>query len=121
MRDKIEEILNLIKNNNFKEAEEKCEYIRDRLENNVQFLNIYGYVCLSLQHYEKAIDQWHKAITIDPKFVDGLNNLGNAFSKIKKFDEAIDYLNKALKLRPIFFKPYNTLSKFFLEKRINKN
>ena len=116
MRDKIEEILSLIKNNNFKKAEEKCEYIGDKLENNVQFLNIYGFVCLSLQNYEKAIDQWHKAITIDPKFVDGLNNLGNAFSKIKKFDEAIDYLNKALKLRPDFFEAHYTLSEVFFEK-----
>ena len=29
----------------------------------------------------KSIDQWEKAIKIDPKFVDGLNNLGNAYFK----------------------------------------
>ena len=90
MRDKITEILDLIKINKFKEAEIKCDSIKKHFDENLEFLHIYGFVFFSLKNYEKAIDQWEKAIKIDPKFVDGLNNLGNALSKIKKFDEAIN-------------------------------
>ena len=116
MRDKITEILNLIKVKKFKEAQIKCDDIKKHLDGNVEFFHIYGFVLFNLNNYEKAIDQWEKAIKIDPKFVDGLNNLGNALSKIKKFDEAINYLNKALKLKPNFFETYYTLGEIFFEK-----
>ena len=116
MRDKIIEILNLIKIKKFKEAQIKCEEIKKHFDKNVEFLHVYGFVFFNLNNYEKAIDQWEKAIKIDPKFVDGLNNLGNALSKIKKFDEAINYLNKALNLRPNFFETYYTLSEIFFQK-----
>ena len=116
MRDKINEILNLIKANKFVEAESKCEEIKIKLDKNVEFLHIYGFIFLNLKKYDKAINVWKKAIEINPEFVEGLNNLGNAFLKIKKFDEAIEYLNDALKLKPDFFETYYTLSEVFFHK-----
>tara|TARA_Y100001980_G_C14547698_1_gene328430 strand:+ start:486 stop:2459 length:1974 start_codon:yes stop_codon:yes gene_type:complete len=116
MRDKINEILNLIKANKFVEAESKCEEIKIKLDKNVEFLHIYGFIFLNLKKYDKAINVWKKAIKINPEFVEGLNNLGNAFLKIKKFDEAIEYLNDALKLKPDFFETYYTLSEAFFHK-----
>tara|TARA_Y100001935_G_scaffold5563_2_gene4269 strand:+ start:1443 stop:3416 length:1974 start_codon:yes stop_codon:yes gene_type:complete len=116
MRDKINEILNLIKANKFVEAESKCEEIKIKLDKNVEFLHIYGFIFLNLKKYDKAINVWKKAIEINPEFVEGLNNLGNAFLKIKKFDEAIEYLNDALKLKPDFFETYYTLSEAFFHK-----
>ena len=116
MRDKITEILNLIKIKKFKEAQIKCDDIKIHFDKNVEFLHIYGFVFFNLSNYEKAIVQWEKAIKIDPKFVDGLNNLGNALYRIGKFDEAINYLNKALDLRPNFFETYYTLSDIFYKK-----
>ena len=118
MRDKIAEILNLIKIKKFKEAQIKCDDIKKHFDENVEFLHIYGFVFFNLKNYEKAIVQWEKAIKINPKFVDGLNNLGNALSRIGKFDEAINYLNKALNLRPDFFETYYTLSEIFYQKGI---
>ena len=118
MRDKIAEILNLIKIKKFKEAQIKCDDIIKHFDENVEFLHIYGFVFFNLKNYEKAIVQWEKAVKINPKFVDGLNNLGNALSRIGKFDEAINYLNKALNLRPDFFETYYTLSEIFYQKGI---
>ena len=118
MRDKIAEILNLIKIKKFKEAQIKCDDIKKHFDENVEFLHIYGFVFFNLKNYEKAIVQWEKAIKINPNFVDGLNNLGNALSRIGKFDEAINYLNKALNLRPDFFETYYTLSEIFYQKGI---
>jgi len=116
MRDKITEIINLIKVKKFKEAQIKCDDIKIHFDKNVEFLHIYGFVFFNLSNYEKAIVQWEKAIKIDPKFVDGLNNLGNALYRIGKFDEAINYLNKALDIRPNFFETYYTLSDIFYKK-----
>ena len=75
MRDKIAEILNLIKIKKFKEAQIKCDDIKKHFDENVEFLHIYGFVFFNLKNYEKAIVQWEKAIKINPNFVDGLNNL----------------------------------------------
>ncbi len=116
MRDKINEILDLIKIGKFEDAQIKCDDIKKHFDKNVEFLHIYGFVFFNLNNYEKAIDQWEKAIKIDPKFVDGLNNLGNALSRIGKLDEAINYLDKALNLKPNFFETYYTLSDIFYQK-----
>ena len=116
MRDKINEILNLIKISKFVEAERKCEEIKIKLNKNVEFLHIYGFVFFNLKKYDQAINLWNKAIIIDPKFAQGLNNLGNAYLKIKKFDEAIKYLNDALKLKPNSFETHYTLSEVFFHK-----
>lgn len=120
MRDKIDEILNLIKNNNFIEAEKKCEDIKNKLDNDPQFFHIYGFVSFNLKDYNKAIDLWKKTIKIDPNFVSGFNNLGNALSKIKKFEEAIKYLNKSLELKPDFFETHYTLSEIFFQKGLHE-
>ena len=56
MRDKINEIFNLIKNNNFIEADKKCEVIKNKLDNNLQFFHIYGFVSFNLKDYNKAIE-----------------------------------------------------------------
>ena len=113
MRNKIVEILELIKIKKFKEAQKKCELVKENLKENVEFFHIYGFVLFNLKNYDEAINQWHNAISIDPNFVSGLNNLGNAYSKIKKFSEAIKYLNRALEIKPDFFETYYNLSEIF--------
>ena len=120
MRDKIDEILKLIKKNNFIEAEKKCEDLKNKLDNNLQFFHIYGFVSFNLKNYNKAIDLWRKTIKIDPNFVSGFNNLGNALSKIQKFEEAIKYLNKSLELKPDFFETHYTLSEIFFQKGLHE-
>ena len=120
MRHKIDEILNLIKNNNFKEAEKKCEDIKNKLDNNPQFFHIYGFVSFNLKDYNKAIELWKKTIKIDPNFVSGFNNLGNALSKAQKFEEAIRYLNKSLEIKPDFFETHYTLSEIFFQKELHE-
>ena len=113
MRNKIVEILEFIKIKKFKEAQKKCELVKENLKENVEFFHIYGFVLFNLKNYDEAINQWHNAISIDPNFVSGLNNLGKAYSKIKKFSEAIKYLNKALEIKPDFFETYYNLSEIF--------
>ena len=120
MRDKIDEILNLIKNNNFIEADKKCEVIKNKLDNNLQFFHIYGFVSFNLKDYNKAIELWKRTIKIDPNFVSGFNNLGNALSKIQKFEEAIRYLNKSLEIKPDFFETHYTLSEIFFQKGLHE-
>lgn len=115
------EILSLIKNNKFKEAEKKCKKIENSLTKNAEFLHTYGFIFFNLKNYDQAIEKWKKALNIDPKFVYALNNLGNVLSKVNKPDEAIQYLNKALEIKPDFFETFYTLSEIYFKKNDFEN
>ncbi|KIC89796.1 tetratricopeptide repeat protein [Flavihumibacter sp. ZG627] len=51
-----------------------------------------------LKLYEKAIDAYKFAITIDEKFDYAYRNMGDAFIRMRKFREAIEVLEKVLEL-----------------------
>src|SRR5205809_1853468 len=51
-----------------------------------------------LKLYEKAIDSYLYAITIDEKFDYAYRNLGDAYIRLRKFKEAIEALEKVLEL-----------------------
>jgi tetratricopeptide (TPR) repeat protein len=51
-----------------------------------------------LKLYEKAIDAYHYAVTIDEKFDYAYRNMGDAYIRLRKFREAIEVLEKVLEL-----------------------
>jgi len=61
----------------------------------------------SAENADQAIDNYSKAIKINPKFAKAYNNRGIAYVWKKKYDLAIDDFNKAIKLDPNNGKVYN--------------
>ncbi len=51
-----------------------------------------------LKLYEKSIDAYHYAITIDEKFDYAYRNMGDAYIRIRKYKEAIEVLEKVIEL-----------------------
>ena len=51
-----------------------------------------------LKLYEKAIDAYQYAITIDEKFDYAYRNMGDAYIRLRKYKEAIEVLEKVLEL-----------------------
>src|SRR5215216_3504382 len=51
-----------------------------------------------LKLYEKAIDAYKYAVTIDEKFDYAYRNMGDAYIRLRKFKEAIEVLEKVLEL-----------------------
>ena len=51
-----------------------------------------------LKLYEKAIDSYLYAVTIDEKFDYAYRNMGDAYLRLRKFKEAIDVLERVLEL-----------------------
>lgn len=51
-----------------------------------------------LKLYEKAIDAYHYAITIDEKFDYAYRNMGDAYIRLRKYKEAIEALEKVMEL-----------------------
>jgi len=51
-----------------------------------------------LKLYEKAIDAYQYAVTIDEKFDYAYRNMGDAFIRLRKYKEAIEMLEKVMEL-----------------------
>jgi len=49
---------------------------------------------------EKAVDEYKKALEIEPENVDALTNLGVVYYNLGRLDEAIDQYSKALAIAP---------------------
>jgi tetratricopeptide (TPR) repeat protein len=63
-----------------------------------------------LKEYEKAIEDYNKAIELDPKFAIAYTNRGVAYDKLKEHEKAIEDFNKAIELDPKNVAMYLNLS-----------
>jgi len=115
MKEKINKILELVKLNKFKEAKIIAEDIKKNLEQNYEFLNVYGYILFKLQNYEEAIKLYKKILKIKPDYIFPLNNLANVYSKLNKHEEALNYFNQALKLNPDYFEASYGVSEVYFK------
>ena len=115
MKNKISEILELVKLNKFNEANIIADNIKKDLTQNHEFLNIYGYILFRLESYEKAIKIYKKILTLSPEHIFPLNNLANVYSKINKHEEALNYFNQALKLKPDYFEASYGISEVYFK------
>ncbi|MBL7761943.1 MAG: tetratricopeptide repeat protein [Chitinophagaceae bacterium] len=65
--------------------------------NELAWFNL-GAAYQGLKLYEKSIDAYQYAITIDEKFDYAYRNIGDAYIRLRKYREAIEALNKVLEL-----------------------
>jgi len=67
-------------------------------------------VFLGMQgQYAQALDNFNKAIAINPKFAESYNNRGNTYSKQGAYDQAIFDLKRAIALKPDYFEAHLNL------------
>ena len=52
--------------------------------------------------YDNALENYKKAVKVDPRFAEPHNNIGLILSKQLKFDKAVKHFNKAIALKPDF-------------------
>jgi len=60
-----------------------------------------------LKKHEKAIEDYNKAIALNPEDAMAYYNRGTAYAKLKKHEEAIEDYNKAIALDPEYAMAYN--------------
>src|SRR3954470_2973113 len=71
--------------------------IEEHPYNELAWFNL-GAAYQGLKLYEKAIDAYLYAVTIDEKFDYAYRNMGDAYLRLRKFKEAIEALEKVLEL-----------------------
>jgi tetratricopeptide (TPR) repeat protein len=64
----------------------------------LDLLNNKGLALYATGKYHEAIENYDKALKINPNYADALNNKGNALLQLGKAEEAIDYYKRAYQL-----------------------
>jgi tetratricopeptide (TPR) repeat protein len=89
------------------ESKENLAKFADKLakfkkEERYSFNDLYfkGLSELGKNNYEEAINNFTKAIELDPKDASVYNNRGNAYANLNKYEEALNDYNKAIELDP---------------------
>jgi serine/threonine protein kinase/tetratricopeptide (TPR) repeat protein len=80
-----------------------------------------GYTCLGMVYnatgqYEQAIDQFQRALKLDPNNDDVYRGLAFAYEHVKRFDEAESIYRRAIAMRPQYASGYNWLGRFLHER-----
>ena len=63
-----------------------------------------------IEHYEKAIENFKKAVVFDPEFAFAYDNIGICYRKLNKYDEAIDAYEKSIKIDPNGITPLQNIA-----------
>ena len=69
--------------------------------------NLRGVAYFRLGQYELAINEYAKALEIEPNYADALNNMGSSLNKIKKTEQALSFFDRAIVAKPNFSHAYN--------------
>ena len=77
------------------------------LEKTAKFYSDEGIKNLKEKNYDQAIENFSKAITIDPNYVKAYNARGITYSKKEQYDMAIEDYNKAITTDPNYVPAYN--------------
>ena len=78
-----------------------------------------GHVCLGViksgtGKYEDAVDQFQRAIQLEPSNEDAFIGLGGAYERLGKTQDAENTYKKIIALRPNYWRGYNLLGAFYL-------
>jgi tetratricopeptide (TPR) repeat protein/TolB-like protein len=78
-----------------------------------------GHVCLGVIEngtgkYEEAVDQFQRAVQLEPSNEDAYIGLGGAYERLGKPQDAENTYKKIVQLRPTYWRGYNLLGGFYL-------
>jgi serine/threonine protein kinase/tetratricopeptide (TPR) repeat protein len=78
-----------------------------------------GHVCLGVIEsgtgkYEQAVDQFQRAVQLEPSNEDAFIGLGGAYERLGKTQDAENTYKKIVALRPNYWRGYNLLGAFYL-------
>jgi len=62
--------------------------------------NSLGFCFYSMQYIDKAVDQYEKAVQLQPGYLTAWNNLGDAYEACKKWEDALRCYKESLAIDP---------------------
>ena len=91
----------------YQQAIKTADFILENMDNeNTHALVVKGNSLTRLGQFEKAIETYDHAITINPDFVEGLFHMGRVLSSNDQHDMAIRHFDHAIKIDPSYADAY---------------
>jgi tetratricopeptide (TPR) repeat protein len=90
-------------------SETLFEHTAKVTKNNYLAYNNLGYYLSKEGKVQEAMDNYRKALEINPQYEDGYNNMGYALAELKRYPEAIAHYRAALKIKPNHTEVHNNL------------
>ena len=100
-------ILSLLNSNKFIETKKEIDKQIINFPNSSILFNILGAVFTGQNQLDRAIENYKKAIKINPQYAQAYNNLGVALQKSNEMNEAIVNYKKAINLKIDFVEALN--------------
>jgi len=116
---RLDKLFNLYNSSLYKEALDYGLNLYESIPNNPIISNLLGAIYLNLNSHELALEQFEKALTLSPNFVEAHINLGNLLKEKKLYEKSLSHYNMALNINPHLVIGY--LNKGNLLKDINKH
>ena len=105
----LAETLKLYNNGEYNEAIKRCSKLVASYQPNHVLYNIRGACYSALGDYQVAIEAYEKAIKLNPRYPDALNNMALASKALGQTDRAIELHKKAISIDPSHADSYNSL------------
>ena len=111
----------LYSNARFPELEQELKSLIRVHPLDFRLLNLSGICCYRLGKFERAVEQYKKAIELNPNFTDAGVNLGVAYKTLGSYEQAINEYHKVIDLNPKEFRALNNIGNLILEKGDSKS
>ena len=110
---KIDSIIILYSNGQFNDAIKDVEYLINDYPKESKLFNINGNCYSAIGNLEFAIDNYKKAILLNPDYAEAHYNLGRAYQAMNQFNDSILSYRKAIASKPNYPEAYNNLGGTF--------
>jgi tetratricopeptide (TPR) repeat protein len=105
----LQSIISLFNQGQLQQALSESSQLLERFPNSVILYNIAGACNAGLMQFDAAINNYKKALKINPDYADAYNNMGNALKDKGDLEAAIESYKQALKIKPDYVQAYNNM------------
>ena len=107
-------VISLFDKKLYNEAESEIQNLIVKYKNDENLYNIYGAILSRLQIFDKAKEKYQKALELNPRFPEALNNLAELMNQTKEFNKAKQLCEEAIRLNKDYAEAYNNLGNSFV-------
>ena len=114
-QEQLQSLINLYTQGQYQETLTQAAQVLKEFPNSINLYNIIGSANQSLGNLEKAVEDFKKAVSINPDFSEAYNNMGTTLKNQDKLEEAITAYEKAISLRPNYAQAFYNLGIILLD------
>jgi len=112
----LQSIISLFTQGQLQQALSESSKLLERFPNSVVLYNIAGACNAGLMQFDAAINNYKKALRINPYYADAYSNMGNVLKDKGDLEGAIENYKQALKIKPDYAQAYNNMGNALKDK-----